>query len=171
MATNLSSESLFEHQLAVYASYHRNHRNRAMHFIGIPAIVFSILVLCTLWRFPLGGFDLSVAWIVAAAAAIGWLVLDRSIGLAMLLMLVPMLLIAELVRTAGSTTVWWTFAIFFVGGWAFQLIGHAIEGRRPAFMDNLLHAFIGPMFVMAELLMALGMRQDLHRFTDERPAH
>ena len=39
-----SPDSFFARQLATYASYHRDARNRATHFIGIPAIVFSILV-------------------------------------------------------------------------------------------------------------------------------
>ena len=30
---------LFESQMAMYTSYHRDSRNRATHFIGIPAII------------------------------------------------------------------------------------------------------------------------------------
>lgn len=37
-------DGFFARQLAIYASDHRDERNRATHFIGIPAIVFSILV-------------------------------------------------------------------------------------------------------------------------------
>ena len=43
----------------------------------------------------------------------------------------------------------------------FQLVGHVWEGRRPALTDNLFQAFIGPMFITAEVLMALGLKQDL----------
>ena len=39
-----SGESLSARQLATDSSYHRDARNRATHFIGIPAIVVSILV-------------------------------------------------------------------------------------------------------------------------------
>ena len=53
-------------------------------------------------------------------------------------------------RSYGGATTWIVFAIFFVGGWVFQL-GHAWEGRRPALADNLFQAFIGPMFIMAEV--------------------
>ena len=152
-----SLDSLFARQLATYASYHRDARNRATHFIGIPAIVFSILVPLALWR--VGG--VSAAMLVALAAVIGWIALDRIIGLAMLVMMVPMLLIAEWVAGFGSATAWTVFAIFFGGGWAFQLVGHVWEGRRPALADNLFQAFIGPMFIMAEVLMALGLKQEL----------
>ena len=81
--------SLFERQLATYASYHRDERNRATHFIGIPAIVFSILVPLALARS--GG--VSAAMVVAAISVIGWIALDRVIGLAMVVAMVPMLIV------------------------------------------------------------------------------
>lgn len=158
-------DTLFARQLAMYASYHRDARNRATHFIGIPAIVFAILVPLALAR--IGG--MSTAVIVALLAVIGWIALDRVIGLAMVVVIVPMLLIAEWVAGYGSTTAWIVFAIFFVGGWVFQLVGHVWEGRRPALTDNLFQAFIGPMFIMAEVLMALGLKQDLKTVIDSAP--
>jgi uncharacterized membrane protein YGL010W len=153
-----SVDSFFARQLATYASYHRDARNRATHFIGIPAIVFSILVPLALLRVA----GISAAVPVALAALIGWIALDRAIGLAMIVAMLPMWLAAEwIVRSYGSGTAWSVFAIFFLGGWVFQLVGHIWEGRRPALADNLFQAFIGPMFMMAEVLMALGLKQDL----------
>ena len=151
-------DSFFTRQLATYASYHRDARNRATHFIGIPAIVFSILVPLALLR----ASGISAAMLVALIAVIGWIALDRVVGLAMLVMIAPMLAIAEWIAgNTGSGTAWTVFAIFFIGGWVFQLVGHVWEGRRPALADNLFQAFIGPMFIMAEVLMALGLKQDL----------
>lgn len=162
------AESMFRQQLASYARYHRDARNRATHFIGIPAIVFSLLVPLALWRFALLGLDASAAWVVAALALAGWILLDAAIGLAMAVVIVPMLLIAEwTAKTFGATAAWLVFAIFFVGGWIFQLVGHVWEGRRPALVDNLFQGFIGPMFIMAEVLIALGLKQDLKTVIDE----
>ena len=158
-------DSLFARQLATYASYHRDARNRATHFIGIPAIVFSILVPLALVRVD----GVSAAMLVALLAVMGWVALDRTIGLTMLIMMVPMFFIAERVAGFGSATAWTVFAIFFVGGWAFQLVGHVWEGRRPALADNLFQAFIGPMFIMAEVLMALGLKQELKAVIDSAP--
>jgi uncharacterized membrane protein YGL010W len=156
-------DSFFTRQLATYASYHRDERNRATHFIGIPAIVFSILVPLALVEVA----GVSAAVVVAVVALIGWIALDRTIGIAMIAMMLPMWLVAEwIARSYGSGTAWIVFAIFFIGGWAFQLVGHVWEGRRPALADNLFQAFIGPMFIMAEVLMALGLRQDLKAAID-----
>jgi len=155
--------SLFARQLATYARYHRDAPNRATHFIGIPAIVFAILLPLALLR----AAGISGAMVVAALALAGWIAFDRVIGLAMAVVLLPMLVVGEwIARTYSSATVWILFAVFFVGGWAFQLVGHAWEGRRPALADNLFQAFIGSMFLMAEVLMALGVKQDLKAAID-----
>jgi uncharacterized membrane protein YGL010W len=158
-------DTFFGRQLATYASYHSDARNRATHFIGIPAIVFAILVPLALARVG----NVSAAIVVALIALIGWIALDRVIGLTMAVMIVPMLLIAEWIARYGSSTAWIVFAIFFVGGWIFQLVGHVWEGRRPALTDNLFQAFIGPMFIMAEVLMTLGLKRDLKAVIDGTP--
>ena len=45
----------------------------------------------------------------------------------------------------------------FVVGWVVQLIGHGFEGRKPAFLDDLVGLLIGPLFVVAEAGFLLGM--------------
>lgn len=151
---------LFDRQVALYATYHRDWRNRATHMIGIPAIVFSLLVLAAVWRVSASSIDLSAAWIVAALAGLGWLALDAAVGMAMIAALVPMVFAANwIAATFGQAACWIVAAVFFVGGWVFQIIGHVFEGRRPALLDNLFQAFIGPMFIMAELLELIGLRR------------
>jgi uncharacterized membrane protein YGL010W len=160
-------DSFFARQLAMYSSYHRDERNRATHFIGIPAIVFAILVPLALARTS-GG--ISAAMVVAVVAVIGWIALDRAIGLAMAVVMLAMLVVAEwIARSYGSSTAWIVFAVFFVGGWVFQLVGHIWEGRRPALTDNLFQAFIGPMFIMAEVLIALGLKPELKTVIEHAP--
>lgn len=155
--------TFFARQLATYASYHRDERNRVTHFIGIPAIVFAILVPLALLRFD----GISLALIVASMAIIGWIKLDAVVGIAMLIVMIPIWIAAEwIARRYGTNVSWIVFGVFFVGGWMFQLIGHVWEGRRPALADNLFQAFIGPMFLVAEVLIALGYRPDLKRAID-----
>jgi uncharacterized membrane protein YGL010W len=159
------ASNFFERQLANYASYHRDLRNRATHFIGIPAIMFAILVPLALVRVPILGISWAV--VVAIAALIGWVTLERVVGAAMVVVIVPMLIVAEWLAGIGNATAAWvTFAVFFTGGWIFQLVGHVWEGRRPALTDNLFQAFIGPMFIMAEVLIALGLKPDLKAIID-----
>lgn len=154
--------TLFERQMAMYTTYHRDHRNRLTHFFGIPAIIVSLLVALALARFGLGGVSLSMGLVVGAAAWALWIALDRSIGLAMGLFMIPSMALAEwIAATQTTTTAWIIFAVLFVGGWALQLWGHVYEGRRPALLSNLFQALIGPMFLVAEVFFMLGWRRDL----------
>lgn len=154
--------TLFVRQMAMYTTYHRDRRNRLTHFFGIPAIIVSLMVALALARIGIGGATVSLAVVVALAVWALWIALDRPIGLAMGLFMVPALALAEwIAATQTAASAWIVVAMLFVGGWALQIWGHVYEGRRPALLSNLFQALIGPMFLMAEIFFALGLRLDL----------
>ena len=152
--------ALFRSQLASYAAVHRDRRNKATHFVGIPVIVFSLLLLLTNWHLALP---------MAVIAVAGWLVLDLGIGLAMAVLMAAAWAAAEALAGAlGSpAAVWTAFGVLFVGGWILQFLGHHYEGKRPALLDNIFQAFIGPMLLVAEAMVAAGYRPDLARAMGE----
>jgi uncharacterized membrane protein YGL010W len=51
--------------------------------------------------------------------------------------------------------------VLFGGGWVFQFIGHGFEGKKPAFVDDLVGLLIGPLFVVAEAAFGFGLRPEL----------
>ncbi|MDR6292545.1 MULTISPECIES: Mpo1 family 2-hydroxy fatty acid dioxygenase [Inquilinus] len=160
------ASDLFDRQMAMYTSFHRDGRNRLTHFFGIPAIILAVLV--ALATVPLGavaGWPVTLADLVGLLIWLLWIALDLGLGLAMAVLVIPGLIIAHLVVDGGAAWVTWTVAaVLFVGGWALQLVGHAYEGKRPAFLSNLFQLLIGPMFLMAETAFALGLRPGLkHR--------
>jgi len=160
------ASNLFDRQMAMYTSFHRDGRNRLTHFFGIPAIILAVLV--ALATVPLGSIDgwpATLADLVALLVWLLWIALDLGLGLAMAVLVVPGLIVAHAVVDDGSPSVTWIVAgTLFVGGWALQLVGHAYEGKRPAFLSNLFQLLIGPMFLMAETAFALGLRSELkHR--------
>ena len=146
---------LFRRQLGLYAAVHRDWRNKATHFVGIPVIVFSLLLILSPWP--------TVLLVVAIVAVLGWLALDLGIGLVMAAIMVVACYAAHALAGAlGSMqAVWIAFLALFVGGWVLQFLGHHYEGKRPALLDNIFQAFIGPMFLVAETMVVLGHRRDL----------
>jgi uncharacterized membrane protein YGL010W len=164
------ANDFFRRQLASYASVHRDPRNKATHFLGIPVIVFSLLLILSLWRVNPGFTrEISMAMVVAVIAVVGWTALDLGIGLVMaLLMLVGWYAAEALMGVLGSST-WVAFFVLFVGGWALQFLGHHYEGKRPALVDNIFQAFVGPMFLVAEAMVVIGLRRDLAPLVNERP--
>ena len=153
-------------QLAQYASYHRDPRNVATHFVGIPLIVLALVVLLSLPALSLGGLGFTPAWPLALAACVFYLLLDRPLGLAMCL-LFALALRAGAWAAALPTSGWLALgAGAFVVGWAFQFVGHAWEGRKPAFVDDLVGLLVGPLFVVAEAAFLLGLRKPLRAAVD-----
>jgi uncharacterized membrane protein YGL010W len=55
-----------------------------------------------------------------------------------------------------------------VGGWALQFVGHAFEGRKPAFLDDLRGLLDGPLFLVAEVAFALGLSPELQAEVERR---
>lgn len=156
------SNGLFRRQLASYAAVHRSGRNKATHFVGIPIIVFSLLLILSLWRVNPGGREVSMALVIGTIAVLAWMALDLGIGLIMAAIMAPTWYAAEALAGAlgpsGSVV---AFLVLFVVGWALQFLGHHYEGKRPALVDNIFQGFIGPMFLVAETLVASGYRADL----------
>ncbi|WP_116142183.1 DUF962 domain-containing protein [Trinickia diaoshuihuensis] len=151
-------------QLAQYASYHRDRRNIATHFVGIPMIVLALGVLLSRphWQFESLPIALSPALIVFGCATVYYVALDVVLGLAMAVFSAACLA-AGAWLASEPTTVWAVSgAALFVVGWIFQFVGHAAyEHRKPAFADDLIGLVIGPLFVLAEALFGFGWRRAL----------
>jgi uncharacterized membrane protein YGL010W len=74
--------------------------------------------------------------------------LKHSIGIPMIVISLPLLYIS------------WRLAIaFFVVGWVFQFIGHAIEGNQPAFFKNPVYLLIGPLWIVKRMAGAIGLKR------------
>jgi uncharacterized membrane protein YGL010W len=146
-----------------YAGYHRDQRNIATHFIGIPLIVFAIGILAARPAVNIGGsVELTPAWTAWAISAL-WYLTRGNLALGLATTLVNGVLIALAQPLAGGSTFSWliwgigTFAI----GWLIQFVGHYYEGRKPAFVDDLAGLLVGPMFVVAEAMFAMGWGKPL----------
>ncbi len=145
-----------EDQMSFYAAYHQDGRNKATHFVGVPMIVFSLMIPLGWLRADIDGFTLSAALIITSALLLYYLILDLPLGLAMGLVFALMLWGAEpLSQAAFLTSLGW-FLLLFIAGWALQLWGHAFEGRKPALVDNLFQIFVAPIFLAAEVFFALA---------------
>ena len=156
-----------DRQMAIYSAYHRNRWNRLTHFIGVPAIIFSILIpMC---RVSIGD-DLTLAHVFVGAVLAYYFLLDVPIALATTTVTAALLYAAKLAAGTGVVSGWIWFGVFFVGGWIFQLVGHVLEGRKPALADNLFQIFVAPIFLVAEIFFALGLKRDVLQKIEARLA-
>jgi uncharacterized membrane protein YGL010W len=129
-----------------YAEYHRNPTNKVIHWVCVPLIVWSLLGM--LWA--ASPYAAYVA-IVLAMAFYLWLSLPIAVG--MLLMLVVM---ACALTLLGSEVLPVSAGVFVVA-WIGQFIGHGVEGRRPAFLEDIRSLLVGPAWVLGEMYSKLGI--------------
>ena len=129
-----------------YGEFHRNRTNKAIHWVCVPLIVWSVLGV--LWS----------ASPVAAYVAIGatmmfylWLSLRLALG-----MLGVMALMVWPLTVLGSRAPIVSIAVF-VAAWIGQFIGHIVEGRKPAFLEDVRSLLIGPVWLLADLYRRLGI--------------
>ena len=149
--------------LRQYAEYHRDRRNILTHFVGVPMIVFGVGVLLARPTFLLSGLALTPAWLAFALAAAWYLTRGNLVlGLAGTVVVGILLLLGHRLVATGSLLAGFAWGVgFFFVGWAIQFIGHWYEGKKPAFVDDIVGLVVAPLFVTAEALFALGWGKTL----------
>ena len=158
-------------QLTQYAEYHRDPRNIQTHLVGVPMIMLAVVILLSRPVFlTLGGpegLPVTPALVVALAVCVFYFVLDLRYGLCMALLIAAMQEVG-LWFAGQSTAIWLTSGVgLFLVGWVIQFIGHWFEGRKPAFVDDVIGLAIGPLFVLAEMGFALGLRREVQHAVEQ----
>ena len=131
---------------ARYGESHTNPANEAIHWVCVPLITWS--VLAALWAAsPMAayvGIGLSVAFYA-------WLSPSIAIGMLAVfaLMIWPL--------TAAQYNVLLTAVAVFVVAWVGQFIGHAIEGKKPSFFEDVKFLLVGPAWLLHFVYRKLGI--------------
>jgi uncharacterized membrane protein YGL010W len=158
------------HLLSQYALYHRDQRNIATHFVGIPLIVLGVGLLLAQPQLRVNGLVWTPAWAVFVFTAVwyllrgGWVLGSASsLGVGALVLLAHQMAKGQ----AAADVLAWGAMVFAVG-WAVQFIGHWYEGKKPAFMDDISGLLVGPMFITAEALFSRGWNPALSAEIERR---
>jgi uncharacterized membrane protein YGL010W len=110
----------------------------------------------------------TLAHVFLGAVLAYYFLLDVPLAIATAVVSCALFYLARLTARTGFAPGWAWFGAFFLGGWIFQLVGHVFEGRKPALADNLFQIFIAPIFLMAELFFALGLKRDVRDKVEAR---
>ncbi|HEX7063410.1 MAG TPA: Mpo1-like protein [Woeseiaceae bacterium] len=138
-----------------YGESHRHPTNKAVHWVCVPAIMFTVLGL--LWLLPVPAFAAALgpwsnwATLAVALAAIWYLLLSPPLALGMLLISLGMLAAIAWLDATLPFPSWILFVAVFVAAWIGQFIGHRIEGRKPSFFKDVQFLLIGPAWLLSHL--------------------
>lgn len=146
--------------LAEYGESHQNETNKAVHWICVPAIVWSIAAI--LWSLPVPG-------VFGAVPGLNWLTLILALSLVYYVTLSVPLAVGFAVFSAlcvgvilayeawAPVPLWQAALGVFVLAWLGQFWGHKVEGKKPSFFKDVQFLLIGPAWLMSFLYRRWGL--------------
>lgn len=128
-----------------YAQHHRTPGNKWCHRLGIPMIMLSLFGLLSLLGGDVAGTRIDAAMILIALSLAYYFWLDWRFGVAMGAASIALYLVGVALPPTVNL-------VIFIAGWVLQFVGHGVyEKRNPAFLTNLLHLLVGPLWIMNDL--------------------
>lgn len=119
-----------------YSESHQNPTNKQIHWLCVPAILFSIIGI-------IAHFSTLLTTLLLVLTLVFYARLDLVLAVAMAALLVVM---AWLIYTL-PVGVGFYIAIFVIV-WVGQFYGHKVEGKKPSFFKDLQFLLIGPVWCM-----------------------
>lgn len=150
-----------------YGDSHKNKTNKAIHWICIPLIMFSLVGM--LWTIPVPeafhnvptiGPILNWGSIIITLALLYYIRLSIPLFLGFVVIVAGLIFGNYAVDQAfgGNALYHLLFSIaVFVGAWIGQFIGHNIEGKKPSFFKDLQFLLIGPAWLLHFLFKSVGL--------------
>lgn len=149
-----------------YGESHLNATNKAIHWICVPAIFFSIVGL--LASIPAGFISENVpeafgpyahfGTVAMVPVAIFYIRHSFSIAIGMLLWCLFCLWGNAWVGINVNWPLWQFSLTVFVVAWVGQFIGHKIEGEKPSFFKDIQFLMIGPAWLMSFVYHKMGLK-------------
>lgn len=145
--------------LDAYAESHQNKTNKAIHFICVPLIVFSVVGLFmsipnTIISQLTGIESYSIAnWAVVALIPIMFFYMRLSVKMGILILAFLALCILGNIQLQlfSGFPIWQSSLAIFVVAWIGQFYGHKLEGEKPSFFDDIKFLLIGPAWILDDL--------------------
>ena len=145
--------------LAEYGESHKNETNKAIHWICVPAIFFSIVGLLYGIKLPfqIGNYPLNAAVLVMLLVIIYYAGLSKTLWFGMLIFCIICLLLSHLIEIADILPLWVFCSLIFVLAWIAQFYGHKVEGKKPSFLKDLQFLLVGPAWLMSFVYKKMGI--------------
>lgn len=119
-----------------YSDSHQDKTNKAIHWVCVPAILFSIIGI-------LAHFSALLTALILVLTFIFYARLDLVLAVAMAALLFVMAWLIFILPVGAGF-----YIAVFVLAWIGQFYGHKIEGKKPSFFKDLQFLLIGPVWCM-----------------------
>lgn len=119
-----------------YSESHQDKTNKAIHWVCVPAILFSIIGI-------LAHFSALLTALIMVLTFVFYARLDLVLAVAMAALLFVMAWLIFILPVGVGF-----YIAIFVLAWIGQFYGHKIEGKKPSFFKDLQFLLIGPVWCM-----------------------
>lgn len=149
--------------LSEYGESHQNETNKAIHWICVPLIFFSVVgLIASIPAGPLQGFMegspyANWATLVLVLVIVYYVSLSIPLAIGMMLFGVLCLFLINLIVRLDVAPLWLVCAVIFVGAWIGQFYGHKVEGKKPSFLKDIQFLMIGPAWLMHFIYKKAGI--------------
>jgi len=150
--------------LSEYGESHQNSTNKAIHWICVPLIFFSIVGLVA--SIPsegvqqwLGRDNPYANWaaVILVVVLVYYVTLSIPLGVGMMFFSVLCLFVANFIARLNVAPLWLVCLIIFALAWVGQFYGHKVEGKKPSFLKDVQFLLIGPAWLMHFVYKRLGI--------------
>lgn len=160
-ATNNDRSRLME-MLVGYAAAHQHPVNIAVHLVGIPVIMLGVFIPLTWLEIELPWFTVNGAQLAAVGLFAFYLTLDAVFALVFLAIGLATAALATLLGSYSLAASGGIALALFLGGYAAQFAGHAVEKSMPVLVRHPVQANLAaPFFTVVEIFGLLGLRREL----------
>lgn len=140
--------------LAEYGESHQNATNKAIHWVCVPVIVWTLMAF--LWSLPpVAGVNW--LYLLLVPALIYYVVLSPPLAVGFVVFALVAVLLIRLVDASATLPLSLVAVILFLLAWMGQFWGHKVEGRKPSFFKDVQFLLIGPAWLMSFIYRRLGL--------------
>lgn len=148
---------------AEYAASHQNKTNKAIHWICVPLIFWTIIGFISIipapqLYSPYFGFLSIVSILAITLVSIFYFKLSWRIAVIMIFFMLLLEHFASAVNIYFGKNSWMVYLSVFIITWIFQFVGHKIEGKKPSFLKDLQFLLVGPIWLLHFLLKKAGLK-------------
>ena len=119
-----------------YSESHQDKTNKAIHWVCVPAILFSIIGI-------LAHFSALLTALILVLTFVFYARLDLVLAVAMAALFAVMAWLIFILPVGVGF-----YIAIFVLAWIGQFYGHKVEGKKPSFLKDLQFLLIGPVWCM-----------------------
>ncbi len=146
--------------LAEYGESHQNPTNKAVHWVCVPVIVWTVAAL--VWSLPVPEMFAAVPnlnWLtlVLVGAVVYYLVVSWRLAIGFILFVLACLWVIVWYERNFTLPIWQFALGVFVVAWIGQFWGHKVEGKKPSFFKDVQFLLIGPAWLLHFLYKRFGI--------------